>query len=351
MTVDYLIIGQGICGTFLSWNLVNAGRSVMVIDEPRPFSSTKVASGVINPITGRRLVKTWMIDEVLPFAIDAYEHLGWVLGVQLSRQCDTLMFHPTLQMREAFEERFGAATEYLAREDESVWLPYFHFNYGIGRISPCLHIDLNAMLDKWRSHLSGKGMLLQQRFEATELSIGESQVKYGNITAEKIIFCNGTDAFDLPFFDKLPHAANKGEVLIAEIPGLPATNIFKQGLSIVPWSDGLFWVGSTYEWNFNDVLPTERFRKKTEEQLRYWLKLPFRIVDHSASVRPATLERRPFVGFHPLHPAVGIFNGMGTKGCSLAPYFAHELTRLLINNTPLMPEADINRFTRILTQR
>lgn len=351
MTVDYLIIGQGICGTFLSWNLLNAGKTVLVIDEPRPFSSTKVASGVINPVTGRRLVKTWMIDQVLPFAQTAYQAFGNELGVELARQCDTLMFHPTLQMRDAFEERFDARSEYLAREDESRWLEYFRYNYGIGKVAPCLHIDLNTMLDKWRSYLSAKGMLFQQLFDLPELSFDQSHIRYGNITAEKVIFCNGTDAFNLPFFSKLPHAANKGEVLIAEIPGLPATNIFKQSLSIVPWNNGLFWVGSTYEWNFNDTSTTERFRKKTEEQLNYWLKIPFRVVDHLASVRPATLERRPFVGFHPAHPSVGIFNGMGTKGCSLAPYFAHELTQHLVNNAPLTPETDIKRFTRTLTMR
>jgi len=26
MEVDYIILGQGICGTFLSWNLIKAGE-------------------------------------------------------------------------------------------------------------------------------------------------------------------------------------------------------------------------------------------------------------------------------------------------------------------------------------
>jgi glycine/D-amino acid oxidase-like deaminating enzyme len=149
----------------------------------------------------------------------------------------------------------------------------------------------------------------------------------------------------------LPYARNKGEALIVEIPGLPATNIYKQGLSIVPWKDELFWVGSTYEWEYADLYPTERFRKTAEEQLKHWLKIPFRIVDHFASERPATVERRPFVGLHPLFPSIGIFNGMGTKGCSLAPYFAHEFTQHLVYGKPLTPEADVQRFKRILSQR
>ena len=43
MTVDYIIVGQGICGTFLSWNLLKKGKSVLVIDdEANPYSSSKV---------------------------------------------------------------------------------------------------------------------------------------------------------------------------------------------------------------------------------------------------------------------------------------------------------------------
>jgi len=76
MKFDYIIVGQGICGTFLSWNLLKAGKKILVIDEPYQSSSTKVASGIINPVTGRRVVTTWMIEELLPFAFNAYTAIG-----------------------------------------------------------------------------------------------------------------------------------------------------------------------------------------------------------------------------------------------------------------------------------
>jgi glycine/D-amino acid oxidase-like deaminating enzyme len=351
MTVDYLIIGQGICGTFLSWNLLKEGKSIIVMDESRPFSSTKVASGVINPVTGRRIVKTWMIDELLPFAQKEYEQFGNELQADLMKQCDLLMFHPTMQMRDAFEDRYQSDKQYVEKETDGVWQQYFNFNYGIGKITPCLYIDLNLMLGKWRDELKKKNALVEERFDNDQLSVSNGSISYKNIKAEKIIFCNGTDAFYLPYFDLLPYAKNKGEVLIAEVPDLPSSNIYKQGLTIVPWKKELFWIGSTYEWDFADLQPSESFRKKAEEQLKFWLKLPFKIVDHMAAERPATLERRPFVGLHPVYPSIGIFNGMGTKGCSLAPYFAKQLAQYLIHGDPIMPEADVQRFKRILSHR
>ena len=55
---DYIVLGQGISGSFLSYYLIKAGKKVLVIDESKPFTASKIASGVINPVTGRRVVQT-----------------------------------------------------------------------------------------------------------------------------------------------------------------------------------------------------------------------------------------------------------------------------------------------------
>jgi hypothetical protein len=101
MQVDYLLVGQGICGTFLSWYLQKAGLSFLVIDDYRPNSASLTAAGIINPVTGRRIVKTWIIDEVMPFAKIAYDALGAELGVT-TIELKTSSIFPTAQMRQAF---------------------------------------------------------------------------------------------------------------------------------------------------------------------------------------------------------------------------------------------------------
>ncbi len=70
--IDILIIGQGICGTFLSRELERAGVAHLVLDDKRPHSASRAAAGLINPVTGRRIVTTWMIDELMAFATEAY---------------------------------------------------------------------------------------------------------------------------------------------------------------------------------------------------------------------------------------------------------------------------------------
>ncbi|SJZ96471.1 NAD(P)/FAD-dependent oxidoreductase [Sediminibacterium ginsengisoli] len=351
MQVDYIVVGQGLCGTFLSYFLVQAGCSVLVIDESRPYSASKVASGVINPVTGRRIVRTWEIEKLMPFAVDTYRRLEKELEVSLIRQCNILDFHPTPQMQLAFAERIPVEKEYLRIPDNSdQWKEYFDYPFSIGEINPCWLIDLHQLLAGWRAKLSQQQSLLEERFSLEYCEITPEKITYKDISASGIFFCDGTEGFDNPYFSMLPYARNKGQAIIAHIPGLPRTNIFKQGISLVPWQEEHFWIGSTYEWNFKDLQPSPEFRQKAEQQLQHWLRLPYTIVDHIASERPANMERRPFAGLHPLMPSVGILNGMGTKGCSLAPYFAAELAQHLVHQAPLTPQVDVRRFTRILSR-
>lgn len=352
MEADYLIIGQGLCGTLLSWYLLAEGARVVVIDEALPATATRVASGVINPVTGKRLVRTWLIDRLMPAALDAYTALGAELNAGLIRPAPILEFHATAGLQAAFDQRIPEEPDYLqAISNERAWASYFLFDHGIGEISPALLVDLHPMLAGWRSRLAEQQALVEEPFRWEECRVGAEGVSYRNITAKKIICCAGAAGYDHPYFRLLPYARNKGEAIIAAIPGLPRDAIYRQGISIVPWgATDEFWIGATYDWHFTDLQPSPAFRQRVVQTLDGWLRQPYTITAHLAAERPANMDRRPFVGLHPLHPAIGILNGMGTKGCSMAPFFARQLARHLVHGEPLMPEADVRRFSKILSR-
>ncbi|QEC69672.1 FAD-binding oxidoreductase [Panacibacter ginsenosidivorans] len=353
MKVDYLIIGQGICGTFLSYYLKQQDKTVLVIDELQPFSSTKVASGVINPVTGRRVVTTWMIETLLPFAWESYSSIGKELNETIIEQKNTISFAPSYQMKETYEKRMSEKDSYInSAGDNQQYKTFFNYLFGCYSIEPTYLINLHPLLKGWRKKLFDSDGLLEESFDISMLGVHEDHVTYKNITAQKVIFCNGISTFEYTYWQNLPYVYNKGQALIADIPGLPQTNIYKYGaLSAVPWYDGLWWVGSSYENEFETTEPTAVFREGMIKELNSILNIPFTIIDQVASLRPATLERRPFVGLHPQHNSIGIFNGMGTKGCSLAPYFAKQFADHLTHNQPLDALADIKRFNRILMEK
>lgn len=320
-----------------------------MIDDAIPWSASKIASGIINPLTGRRIVKTWMIDDLMPFAWKTYTELSTALGINGIAETSVTDFFPTPQMRLAYLNRYEEDQQYLSlSNDGKEWNSFFNNDFGYATIQPCYLVNMHELLQAFRLRLIAHNQLMQEDFQKDELILHEDGVVYKSVTAGKIIFCDGISAINSIYFKNLPFAANKGEALIAEINNLPPKNIFKKGLSIVPWRDGLFWIGSSYEWQFTNDRPTISFRERTTAQLKSFCKMPFTIIDHWAAVRPATLERRPFAGTHPLYPRIAILNGMGTKGCSLAPYFANQLALNLTQQIPVLPEADVQRFRKVL---
>lgn len=330
---------------------MQAGAGVVVIDNSHPFSASKVASGVINPVTGRRVVSTWMIDELLPYAWDIYNTIGDEIGSNIISQKNILAFHGNEQMQKAFVGKMDENEAYVSLvEDEEPYKKWFDFRYSIGIIDPVYLIDIQTLLSAWRKVLKDKDVLREDVFSWGDCTIDNGKVAYKDVVAEKVIMCDGTAGYYDPYFKRLPYGLTKGEALILDIPDLPQGNIYKHGYNVVPWKDGLFWVGSTFDREYDDTKPSPSFRAKVEDQLKGWLKLPYKVVDHIASERAGTLERRPFVGLHPQQKEVGIFNGMGTKGCSLAPYFADEFTQYLLHGKAINELADVQRFTKVLAR-
>jgi predicted GIY-YIG superfamily endonuclease/glycine/D-amino acid oxidase-like deaminating enzyme len=351
--VDYLIIGQGISGTWLSYYLQKEGKSFLVIDNNFKDAPSRIAAGIINPVTGRRHVEVWMAKEILPFAWHAYHQIGKELNVAAISQKNIIDFFPSPQMRVSFMQRVEEKAEYVGTPaDQNQFLSHFNYEFGCGEIKPVYTAHLETLLPAWRQQLKEKKSLLEEEFNIAELKISPEKIQYKNIEAGKIIFCDGNSSAASPYFNLLPFAPNKGEALLADIPGLSTDSIYKKGMMLVPLATpALWWVGSNYSWKFDNEKPTTEFRMNTEQLLKQWLKVPFNITAHLSGVRPATLERRPFVGFHPLHPAIGILNGMGTKGCSLAPFFAKQLVDHLCHNEIINPDADIKRFQKILSRK
>lgn len=349
MRTDTLIVGQGLCGTWLSFWLQKAGADFIVLDAVSNNSASQAASGIINPVTGRRMAKTWLADTVLPFAETSYKAIGTLLNEELITTTAILDFFSAPDRRLSFEKRAQQFEDYLNwPEQEHDWLSFFDYPFGYGIIAPVYMVALQTMLAKWRTYLRLHEKLVQEKYEADLLTINQHNICYKDIRANRIIFCEGTAVMQHHFFSMLPFAINKGEALIVDIPGLSNDHIYKKTNVISPWQDGMFWVGSTYEREYVDDKPSAAFRYHATAWLQHFLKIPFTVHNHIAALRPTTVERRPFAGMHPQQRLVGICNGMGTKGVSLAPFIGKQMADHILHDSPILPEVDVKQYARIL---
>lgn len=337
MNPDFLIVGQGIAGTLLSHRLLQAGCSVLVLDDGRPDKASRVAGAVINPLSGKRWKPAAGADLFLPIAQATYLELEALLKVPLLLSKPLYIFNPAGQ----------ELLQHLDQINPGLLDPYFHIDGPLSCIPDTWLVEASALLDAWKIYLSVTGAFREESFDPRDCTIFPDQVTYRDITAQRIIFCDGAAAAGYPLWAPLPFTRNRGEALLLEIPGLPADALYHQGLRLAPRSDGLFWCGSNYTWDYDDLEPDAEWRGQTLDTLKHWLKLPFCCKDHIVAERPTTAGQVPLVGIHPQYPAVGILNGLGTRGFSAGPYWAEQLARQLLDPNYRIPRdgrADLSRW-------
>jgi glycine/D-amino acid oxidase-like deaminating enzyme len=345
MKVDFLIIGQGIAGTVLSYTLLQAGQSVLVLDEYKPNSASRIAAGVINPVSGRRFTVAWKYDQIYPVAVKTYREMEQLLGVPVFKERDIYNVLPSAQLRDAFMTRTTGLSYMEDPSAEKVrnygqWLDQ---PYGAAIVKGGT-VLLHHLLPAWRDYLKKQHSLLEQRLVLSDLQIRPDSVQYGGITARFLIFCEGAAIVNNPWFNYVPFLLNKGEVLKVRIPGFSTPDIVKRSVSLVPQEEDTYWTGATFAWDYPDEQPTAEKREILENGLQQLLKVPYQVLDQLAAVRPSGTDRRPIMGLHPQHPALGLFNGLGTKGASLAPAMAAEFTAHILQSRPLQPDTDVKRF-------
>jgi glycine/D-amino acid oxidase-like deaminating enzyme len=91
-------------------------------------------------------------------------------------------------------------------------------------------------------------------------------------------------------------------------------------------------------------------RMELDQKLMELIIIPYRVTAQDWGFRPTTPDRRPILGSMPDSENVVIFNGLGTKGVSLAPYFSAQLCDWLIgsgqNPARSQYQCDLNRYLR-----
>jgi glycine oxidase len=348
-TWDAIIVGQGLAGTTLAWHLLDAGQRVLVLDRQEPITTSKIAAGLITPITGKQLALSWRCDEFLPVADAFYSNIEARTGQRFftrgtairlftspterthwSKRCDRLAFQPYL----------------IAPTPDPIFEPTRANAPDGGFAMRAAQLDVAAYLAASRGAFTARQSYGALTLDWTrDVHFEPNAITLHNQTTQVLISCEGFAGTHNPYFTWVPSKAAKGEILTIRVhePMPPNTLHSRVWIAPTPHPD-IFKVGSTYEWTNLDNAPTPAARADIEHRLATLLRVPYTVLDHQAAVRPIIRTSKARVGFHPTHERLGYFNGLGSKGALIAPWFAACFTQAIVHQTPLPDDVNVRKL-------
>jgi glycine oxidase len=343
---DLILVGRGLAAHVLAHHCEKNKLSFKIIGDPSLSSCSRVAAGIWNPIVFKRLTKSWMAETLIEYLEEFYASCEKRTEEKFVTKRNFLRPFSEEQEKDLWRKRSANELEDLLDQkiiaDPPKELSAFHLQMGYGNVLQSGNLDLRTFLAAGDKFFSEN--IVNERFDHAQLKIFNEKISYKGTEAKALVFCEGYLVKNNPFFSFIPLKPVKGEILEIE-SDLPLQNgIVNKGGFLMDVGQNKFKAGATYDWNDLTDSPTEKGKIEIEKKISQITPHPYKITAHKAGVRPSSLDRRPIIGPHPIHPNLHVFNGLGTKGVMLAPYFANNFVNFLLQKEALHSDIHVKRF-------
>ena len=345
--IDFIIVGQGLAANVLAHHFHQNSIRFKMIGNTKLSNCSNVAAGIWNPIVFKRLTKSWMADELISELNIFYSACEKTLNASLITQRQIIKPFVEVQEKNLWlkksEQNLGAFLNPFINDSHHLDFKNCYLNDYYGLVENSGNLDLVSFIKK--SDQFFKEDIISQTFDYSNLKIEEDGIIYKTIKAKHIIFCEGHLVKHNPFFNWIPLKPAKGEIITIQTNELNFKNkILNKNGFIMDVADQTYKVGATYAWDDSSDQPTNKGLLELKEKLKKIIGCNYQLINHQAGVRPSSADRRPIIGQHPKYKNLHVFNGLGTKGVMLAPYFGKNFVNFYLNKQALHPDINVNRF-------
>lgn len=302
----------------------------MIVDRGEQITASRIAAGLITPITGRRMTPTHRYNECYRHAAAFYHRIECELNCRILDEKPAIRHFISTDEQNAFERKLcGSDVRFTTLKDDAGSTTGFEMH-------DAARLNVPRFLDQTRQHFSSLGLYKQAELNPdADIVIDQTGVFAArlNIRAACVVFCQGFQAIRNCWFPTIPDAPAKGEVLRVRLSDYREDKVMHKGVWLVP--DGFeadepfFLLGATYDRANLDAEPTNAGREELLSGLKQITAETPVVVDHVAAVRAGMKRRRPIIGRHPDSDCVFVLNGLGSRGALLAPIAAQALTDLM----------------------
>jgi|CXWL01.1.fsa_nt_gi glycine/D-amino acid oxidase-like deaminating enzyme len=351
MDIDFLIIGQGLAGSLLAWELIKRECKVVIIDNANENASL-VAAGLINPITGLRFAKSADVDSLLPAAIQYYAKLAHFFQRDFFLEKPMLrIFRSEAEIKNCKKRLFQSSYKpYLGKLSESSDLiNNLATPFGFLEQKQTGYLLTRPLIMSLREFFIACGCYRQLEFDYQAIQ-WNPVLHWQDLNPQQIIFCEGYHALNNPWFSWLPLQPAKGEILTLQHSSDLPDKMLNFGNWLIPLTDQRLRIGASFERDCFDTGTTNRARDALLNSLKQIApSVEATLLSQQAGIRPCTQDRQPFIGKHLKYPQLAIFNGFGAKGSLQIPWYVQHFADVLLQNTTLLTSSDIRRHEAYFT--
>lgn len=346
--VDYLIVGLGIAGVCFAKQCLDNNKTYKIVADNKKQAS-HVAAGMYNPIILFRFTTIHRAVEQMNQLVKTFGGFENLLNQKIIHPKKIYRVFANQHETEIWVKKISKKPilqKYLNPEIIPNTFEGVHAPYGFGEVMHCGWVDMSLLIESFKKQF--KEHIINERFDYTALDTETN--KYGEIQAKHVIFSEGVGLENNPFFNYVPIIKNKGEILELEINQELPDIIFKSKNFLMPLGGNKYYVGATYDIDYDSSRPTEANKELLLEKLSAYYKGEFKVVEHRAAFRPTVEDRRSIIGEHPKLKHMFILNGMGTRGSLNAPSLSQYLFNHIEYKSEIPEEYKLSRFNHLLKE-
>ncbi len=340
--------------------------SVAIIDRLDVQTSSKVAAGLVTPITGSRAAASWRWNEFYPAANLFYRQVERTVGAALWQVEPALRVLHNQAERELFQGKWiGKSSDAESVSIGAEWISEPNTSglkapFGMCSMKPSARLNTLAYLAETQRFFEANGAFYRFDLQcdsdivfeplSTEYTVNIAALR---LAGKWIAFCQGIAARENRFFADLPLHPARGDILLVKSPGVACNRVIHHDAWAIPMGEQRFLVGATYD-RVSLQDPAEPSDEKNsqfrDELMQRWESLTegsfqggqHTVLEQRWAVRPASYDRHPLIGPHDEHANAFCLNGLGSKGTLMAPRLA-EMALDAMAGAPIDPSLSKSR--------
>lgn len=318
--LDCLIIGQGIGGTCLAFALHEKGYNINIINDDSLPSASKVAAGLIQPITGKYLTSHQLINDNFTLLIDFYKNIESKLNHSIIKSLKTYLYLTSDQ--EKIVKKKSKNILFKKRLTKSITSPLLlSLEKKQYELSDVFLIDTQRLLSETKNYFLKNNAYINTRFDFKNIKYHNNYCSYNNIKTRHIILCLGSELYNLNFMTPDQFNVVKGDVLILEKQNHRQNFILQTTKWFVPTNNNQFKFGATYS-HEQTCMPSQTSYKTLLNSAKDFKDFYYKVICIQSGKRLFSKNKLPKMGFMSLESHLGVFSAFGSKGFSFAPILA-----------------------------